>query len=239
MKYIALATDFDGTLAFDGVVDDETAQALERARAAGLRLLLVTGRELSDLFNTFARVDLFDLVVAENGAVLHVPSDGSVEVLAEGPPPDFVATLQRAGIPLSVGHSIVATVTPHEHIVLDAIRDFGLGWHVIFNKEAVMALPENVTKATGLEVALRRLNLSAEQTVGVGDAENDHAFLRMCGRAVAVDNALPGLKDAAHLVTAGARGAGVRELLALMLDGTLDARVAEHTNPAAHAPRRI
>ena len=221
MTYQALATDFDGTLAFDGVVDDETANALERGRAQGLRLILVTGRELSDLFNTFARVDLFDLVVAENGAVLHVPVDGTVEVLAQGPPPDFVAALQRAGIPLSVGHSIVATVTPHEHVMLNAIRDFGLGWHIIFNKEAVMALPENVTKATGLDVALSRLNIRAAETVGVGDAENDHAFLDMCGLSVAVDNALPSLKETVDVVTAGARGAGVRELLSRLLAGDL------------------
>ena len=218
MKYKVLATDYDGTLAFDGVVDDDTAHALKRARESGLRLVLVTGRELSDLFNTFPRVDLFDLVVAENGAVLHVPSDGSIEVLAEGAPPEFVATLQRAGIPLSVGHSIVATVTPHEQVVFDAIRDFALRWHVIFNKEAVMALPENVTKATGLEVALRRLNVTPEETVGIGDAENDHAFLRMCGFSVAVDNALPSLKETVQYVTEGARGAGVRELLARLLD---------------------
>ena len=218
MKYKLLATDYDGTLAFDGVVDDDTAHALKRARESGLRLVLVTGRELSDLFNTFSRVDLFDLVVAENGAVLHVPSDGSIEVLAAGAPPDFVAALQRSGIPLSVGHSIVATVTPHERVVLDAIRDFGLPWHVIFNKEAVMALPENVTKASGLAVALRRLNVTAEETVGIGDAENDHAFLRMCGFSVAVDNALPSVKETAHFVTAGARGAGVRELLTRLLD---------------------
>lgn len=218
MRYKVLATDFDGTLAFDGVVDDDTLLALKRARASGLRLVLVTGRELSDLFNTFPQVHLFDLIVAENGAVLHVPSDGSIEVLAEGAPPEFVAALQRAGIPLSVGHTIVATVTPHEHVVLNAIRDLGLGWHVIFNKEAVMALPENVTKASGLEVALRRLHVVPEETVGIGDAENDHAFLRMCGLSVAVDNALPSVKETAHLVTAGARGAGVRELLTRLLD---------------------
>ena len=218
MKYKVLATDYDGTLAFDGVVDDDTAHALKRARESGLRLVLVTGRELSDLFNTFPHVHLFDLIVAENGAVLHVPSDGSIEVLAAGPPPDFVAALQRAGIPLSVGHSIVATVTPHEHVVMDAIRDFGVGWHVIFNKEAVMVLPENVTKASGLEVALRRLNVTPAETVGIGDAENDHAFLRMCGLSVAVDNALPSLKETVHLVTAGARGTGVRELLTRLLD---------------------
>ena len=222
MKYKALATDFDGTLAFDGVVDDETTYALKGARQQGLRLILVTGRELSDLFNTFSEVHLFDLVVAENGAVLHIPADGNVEVLAPGPPPAFVAALQRAGIPLSVGHCIVATVIPHEHFVLQAIRDLGLEWHVIFNKEAVMALPSGVTKATGLEAALRALNLSPKDTVGIGDAQNDHSFLQACGLSVAVQNALPSLKEDVHLITNAERGAGVRELLDHLLAGDLE-----------------
>ena len=74
MKYRALATDFDGTIAHDGRVDDSTVEALRRVRAAGHRLIMVTGRELTSLFNTFEQVDMFDLVVAENGAVLYTPA---------------------------------------------------------------------------------------------------------------------------------------------------------------------
>ena len=72
-----------------------------------------------------------------------------------------------------------------------------------------MALPSDMTKATGLAPALAALEVVPERTVGVGDAENDQAFLRMCGLAVAVDNALPAVKEMADVVTAGARGAGV------------------------------
>ena len=48
---------------------------------------------------------------------------------------------------------------------------------------------------------------------GVGDAENDHAFLSMCGCAVAVANALPTIKQRAHYITQGRNGAGVAELI--------------------------
>jgi len=224
MKYRALAADYDGTIASEGKVDAATVAALERARDAGLRLLLVTGRELPSLFATFARVDLFDLVVAENGAVMYNPATATAELLASPPPPALVAALQAAGVPVSVGQSIVATVTPYEHHVLAAIRDLGLEWHVIFNKKAVMALPIEVNKATGLAPALRTLGVPPELTIGVGDAENDHAFLRMCGLSVAVDNALPAVKETADLVTAGARGVGVAELIDALLSGELDAQ---------------
>ena len=222
MKYLVLATDYDGTIAHDGVVDETTVEALGRARDAGMYLVMVTGRELSDLFNTFAHSSIFHRIVAENGAVLYHPASKVVETLASGPPPALVERLTREAVPMSVGHSIVATVEPHEHQVLAAIRDLGLEWHVIFNKGSVMALPADVTKATGLAPALAALGVAPEHTVGIGDAENDQAFLRMCGLAVAVDNALPAVKDMAHVVTRGARGAGVKELIERLLAGEFE-----------------
>jgi hydroxymethylpyrimidine pyrophosphatase-like HAD family hydrolase len=120
-RHLALCCDYDGTIAHDGVVDEVTMDALRRARAAGIRLVLVTGRELTDLFNTFSGVDVFDRVVAENGAVLYEPATKAVHLLATAPPQPLIERL--TDIPLSVGHSIVATVEPHEHRVLAAIRD--------------------------------------------------------------------------------------------------------------------
>ncbi len=232
MTFEALATDYDGTLAYDGIVDEVTVHALVRAREAGLKLLMVTGRELSDLFNTFEHSSLFDVIVAENGAVLYTPATEAVELLAPAPPPAFVERLTNARIPLSVGHSIVATVSPHEHEVLAAIRDFQLEWHVIFNKGSVMALPANVTKATGLGPALESLGILPERTAGIGDAENDQAFLRACGLAVAVANALPTVKEIAHHVTAGARGAGVVELIDALLRGdVMQTRTPDNASP--------
>ena len=222
MKLRALATDYDGTIAHDGVVDDATVAALRRARDGGMKLIMVTGRELSDLFNTFEHSALFDRIVAENGAVLYDPGTQQVEVLASAPPPALIERLTQENVPLSVGHCIVATVEPHEHSVLSAIHDLALEWHVIFNKGSVMALPADVTKATGLTPALSALGLTHEETVGVGDAENDQAFLRACGVAVAVANALDSVKQMAHVLTAGARGAGVTELIDRMLAGELD-----------------
>ena len=86
MHYAALATDYDGTIAHDGVVDPPTIAALERLRASGRRLVLVTGRELPDLARVMPRLDLFDRVVAENGALLYRPESGAERPLAEPPP---------------------------------------------------------------------------------------------------------------------------------------------------------
>jgi len=138
---MALAVDCDGTIALDGRVDDPTRAALESVRRTGRRLLLVTGRQLDDLRQAFDRLDLFDFVVAENGALLFEPARNEQTLLS--PPIDerFVAELRRRGVrPLAVGEGIVSTWEPNEKAVLDAIRDLGLELQVIFNKGAVMVL---------------------------------------------------------------------------------------------------
>jgi hypothetical protein len=79
------------------------------------------------------------------------------------------------------------------------IRDLGLELNII-TKGAVMVLPPNINKAAGLQAALAELKLSGHNVVGVGDAENDHAFLQSCGCAAAVSNALPMVKTSADIV---------------------------------------
>lgn len=216
MFFAALATDYDGTLAQHGQVDDATRQAIEDIRQSGRRLILVTGRTLDDLASAFGALDPFDVVVAENGALLFIPAKKEEIPLAEPPPEMLVARLRELGVtPLSVGRTIVATWEPNETLVLKAIHDLGLEQHIIFNKGAVMVLPSEINKASGLRSALKLLRLSPHNVVGIGDAENDQAFLSSCGCAVAVNNALPAVKSKADFVVAD-HGTGVIELARML-----------------------
>lgn len=222
MRYFALATDYDGTLASQGRVDAATVDALARLKKSGRRLILVTGRELRDLKQVFPAYELFDRIVAENGAVLYCPETHAQRALAPAPPRTFVEALQRRGVtPIAIGEVIVATWEPHETAALECIRDQGLELQVIFNKGAVMILPSGVNKATGLAAALAELKLSPHNCVAVGDAENDHALLAACECGVAVANALPTLKAHADLVTIADHGAGVTELIDHLLKDDL------------------
>src|SRR5271166_6782347 len=232
MYVICLATDYDGTLAYNGGVADSTIEAVVKCKQSGRKLVMVTGRELPDLERVFPRIDLFDRVVAENGGLLYNPATKKERLLAPPPPEKFVKRLKAAQVaPLSVGRTIVATWEPHEKEALEAIRDLGLELQITFNKGAVMILPAGINKASGLKAALDDLGLSAHNVVAVGDAENDHAFMQASGFAVAVANALPAIKEEADLVTAGARGAGVTELIANLVQRDVEAfgTIEEHT----------
>ena len=152
------------------------------------------------------------MVVAENGALLYTPASGKERPLCEPPEESFVRALKQRGVkPLSVGRVIVATYEPHETTVLNVIKEQGLERQVIFNKGAVMVLPSGVNKASGLTCALQELKIDPADVAGVGDAENDHALLQLCGVGAAVANALPALKDHADLVLSATHGAGVTQ----------------------------
>src|SRR4029077_12610373 len=102
MRYIAFAADYDGTLASVGRVDPNTLAALGRLKTSGRQLVLVTGRQLDDLFRVFPRIELFDRVVAENGALLYRPNTREEKLLAHAPPEQFLQALrERKILPLS------------------------------------------------------------------------------------------------------------------------------------------
>ncbi len=245
MTYLALATDYDGTIANEGAVDAATLAALQRWRATGRRLILVTGRMLDDwlqVFPQYAPPELFDWVVAENGAVLYQPLSQTVKLLSDPPPAEFAQQLrQQIGDGSKIfaaadgefaqliqsgqlaaftgGRVILATWQPYDAEATALIQKLGLDLQVILNKRAVMILPNGIDKAFGLKVVLQALNLTPAQTVGVGDAENDLHLLKYCGFAAAVANALPAVKAEADWVAKGVRGAGVAELIDYLLAG--------------------
>ncbi|HLJ09719.1 MAG TPA: HAD family hydrolase [Planctomycetaceae bacterium] len=228
MRYLAIACDFDGTLAHDGAVEEATVEALRRCRDSGRRLVMVTGRELADLRGAFARLDLFERIVAENGGTLYMPASDEERPLAAPPSDAFVGALAARGVaPVSVGRTVVATWSPHETAVLETIRDLGLELHVIFNKGAVMVLPSGINKASGLAAALAELAIPARHVVAIGDAENDHALLDSAAIGVAVANAVPMLRERADLVTVGDHGKGVIELIERLIENDL-AEVEPH-----------
>lgn len=242
MRYHVLAVDYDGTLAQNGCVKKSTLEALEKFLASGRHLVMVTGRELPDLFATFPQTHLFEWIVAENGGLLYRPSTKEERTISEAPSEKLIEALHRRGVaPISVGRSIIATWHPFETVVIEAIRDLGLDLQVIFNKGAVMVLPAGVNKGTGFDAALKEMGISPHNVAGIGDAENDHAFLRKCEFSSAVSNALPAVQAGVDLVTTADHGDGVCELIQRLLADDLrsyESRLVRHNLPLGKAGDR-
>lgn len=219
MKFSVLALDFDGTIAKDDRPDHNVLMAIDIARTRGIAVILVTGRTLRHLRRDMADLSRFDAVVAENGAVLEFPSVGK-RILTRPPNPKLIKELRDTGIQFSVGDCIFDADASSAPAILKAIKKLGLPVSLIFNHNRVMALPQGVTKATGLREALNTLRLSLHNCLGIGDGENDYQMLDSCEVGVAVSWGSKSLLEIADDVIQGDGPAAIAKYLERVLEST-------------------
>ena len=219
MKLRVLAVDFDNTIAVNDHLDGDVVAALREARSNGVLRVLVTGRILSELLPLLPAPDLFDAIVAENGAVLQLPNGARPVAFSGAPDAILVAELGRRGIAHRCGTCIVETSAAASHEVLSIVQSLGLPQGISFNRDRLMVLPHGVSKASGLKEAVWRLGASPHNTVAIGDAENDQPMLDACEIGVAVGWGSNELKRCADEVIQGAGPPAlaqyVRNLLAI------------------------
>jgi hydroxymethylpyrimidine pyrophosphatase-like HAD family hydrolase len=203
VKLSVIALDYDGTIAQGDRLDPAVRDAIAEARTRGITVLLVTGRILNELRRVAGDLHFVDGVIAENGAVLHFPDSGHTSSLAPPIPDAFVAELRQRGIPITPGRCLVDGDANDAPRMLDAIRALELPLVLLFNRGRVMTLPQGVSKATGLHLALDMLRLSVRNTLAIGDAENDHALLHLAEVGAAVEWGSAALRSAADVVVEG------------------------------------
>ncbi len=208
----AVAIDYDGTLTTAARPHETVLERLREARAAGLVAVLVTGRILGELREDFPDVERhFDLVVAENGAVMS--RAGDVRDLVAPVDSRLGLALARRDVPVRQGRVLLACDADHDATVLEEIASLGLELQIIRNRGALMVLPAGVTKGSGVRQGLVELGISCHSTIAIGDAENDHSLLEACEVGAAVANAVASLREAADVVLDEPDGRGVCELL--------------------------
>ena len=213
MKFAALALDYDGTIAVDGVFDPAVREAVAEARRRGIVVILVTGRQLPDLHRVAGDLTCFDVIVGENGAVLEFPSSGRHVVVGHAPNPTFLQELTRRGVPFAAGESVVEADANWAGTILEVIRSLEQPLILAFNRGRLMVLPQAVAKSTGLRHALLALRVSIHNTVAIGDAENDHDLLEACEVGVAVEWGSAALRAVADEVIAGTGPSAVADYI--------------------------
>ena len=238
MRFSALACDYDGTLAYADRIGPEALAALERARRSGLRLILVTGRTFFELTRVCERLDLFDGVVAENGAVVYFPQAGLLRDQAPPPPPRLLAELDHRGIFYQVGRVIVATSRVDEAGVREALAATEVIRELAYNRTALMLLPHGVTKGSGVRQVIRELGLSPHDVLAIGDAENDLELFEACGFSACPADAVPSVRERADWVFPGENGRAVAAAIVgpILMGGLSGDRSRRHRVELGWAP---
>ncbi|MGD1911802.1 MAG: HAD family hydrolase [Rivularia sp. (in: cyanobacteria)] len=212
-QFKMLATDYDGTIATRGKIPDNVEKALLQAKENGFLIAIVTGRGFDDLLRVCPQVKIFDLIITENGALLYFPNQDKIELLASKPPIEFIAQLMHHSIPFHQ-NTILATVRRRFVEKVNALIDeFQFPLHIICHKDYGLILPTGINKAKGLEKALLHLNITKNQVIAVGDAENDLDFFDFCGFKVAVGNAEDAVKAKADWIAIKEEGEGMVEFI--------------------------
>ena len=188
MKFSALALDYDGTIAVNGVLDPAVRKAIAEARERGIVVVLVTGRQLADLRRVAGDLRCFDVAVCENGAVLDFPASGRHVVIGHPPNAAVIEELTRRGVSFTVGETVVETDADSAAAVLDVVRRLEQPLSLAFNRGRLMGCRRRWPSQPGSAGAARPAGIHS-QHVGIGDAENDHDLLDSaqsldCGRSI-------------------------------------------------------
>lgn len=195
-----VVTDLDRTLTGeDLIVDDAAIDRIRQLRYAGVRVVVATGRRFDDV-QVAGLLRRVDGMVAENGAVVYVPSEDLLEIgysqfadVARHALGDLAQRFEWGRVVASGPRELAE---PAE----EALDRAGVPHHAEFNAEHVMLLPADVDKATGAARCLQKLEIDVADTWAIGDGENDAALLRWAGMGAAPANAAPAALEAADVM---------------------------------------
>ena len=231
-----IALDMDGTLLDDdhATVPARNVAALRRAAERGAAVAIASGRAWDLLHEVAAQLDMLHYAVLSNGAaVLDVTSgewlwrkglpraqsrrlielllarDVPFEVYADGEnyiPEDLNAALEgRCVEKIHIFH-----VPPEERAALQAALEATGPLAVTGSFGTNMELTaRGVNKAAAVQALCRRLEVTAEQVMAFGDADNDLELLRWARWSFAMENGAASAKAAARYVTGANRAGGV------------------------------
>lgn len=203
-----LACDYDRTLTNEALEPIPRAMdTLAAARRSGLRVIIISGRDLPFLQREIGHAA--DLVVAENGCILHKPGGDASPTAPDRV--DLRGVLTCLNLPIEYGEIIASADVEHEPLLRETLERAGYSMDLIRNRDRVMILPKGIDKAAGLLAALKVLAVPPENAAAAGDGENDIPLLREAGYGIAVANAVDELKAIADHVTAAPGGDGVAD----------------------------
>nr|QNO46112.1 phosphoglycolate phosphatase [Methanosarcinales archaeon ANME-2c ERB4] len=219
-KIKAIVCDYDRTLTDESLILSEAAAAsLMSARIHGIKVFIASGRRLPFLVGVNEGRGFADCIIAENGAVIYDPVDGTKTLLGEG-----LDELKAAfaGVDfVAIEEVIVATTIEHLEAVEAIVIGNGLSVDIELNRNDVMVMPKGVNKGSGIVKAAEMYGIERENLACVGDAENDLGMFAVAGVRVAVANAVDALKSEADIVCNEPYGAGVAEFVRSCLRGVV------------------
>ena len=247
MDKYAFFLDIDGTLSSGGFVCDENKEAIKKARALGHKIFINSGRSMGYVPDYVRELEFDGYVVGIGCYVTYgdelllsvaIPKEEVAEMLdkftsegktvvLEGETQNFrnkfhdsdYFTLLESGEDYLKNYAesrITKFFLPHI-LSKEEIEKLSERYIVFQHPNYLEYAPKGYSKATGMELLLKKCNIPRERCVAIGDSANDIDMLTYAGISVAVGNAQDEVKALCTKITAPAKEGGVGKAICEIL----------------------
>ena len=236
-RFKLLALDMDGTL-LDGQdeISEVNRQAIAKAREQGVHIVLSTGRSIATCRPYAESLQLNSYLVTVNGSEvwddagnllerhpLHLEDVEKMRELSRRYQTRFWAVTServwRNQLPTDLSSSQWLKFGfdfDDDGVRTDVLEQLSENPRLEITNSSPMNMEVNavgVHKARGLETVCRRLGLSMDQVMAMGDSLNDIRMIKEAGLGIAMGNAQDVVKEAADWVTGTNEEDGVAQAI--------------------------
>jgi len=218
----AVALDIDGTMTSnDRRIDIVAINAVRKAEAAGLPIVLSTGNLLAFAEGIATMLGASGPLIAEDGGVVLDPKSGREYVLGDRVDADrglqalekkFGRLEQtRSSYGRLTGLTLTRTITAEQ--AMDVFRREGLDLVAVDSGFAIHIRSPAINKGNALRKVASLLGITTADIAAMGDGTNDIEMLQTAGLSFAPANAHEVAKKASTHVTSSPDGHGVAEAI--------------------------
>jgi len=214
----AVAVDIDGTLTNENkCLHTGAIESLRRLEDSGIPVILCTGNVRAITYGLWRFLQLSGPMVSENGGVVWHPSWKKPIVRADGSKAkqaaEWLATriegLNAIGIESNAWREsewCLRISEDDDRIKQELSQSEWSNLLVVRTGFAIHLTEPHLTKGEGLQLALDRIGISAEDVLAIGDAPNDIPMFELVGYSIAVGGSFQELQEVASLNSPMLRG---------------------------------
>ena len=203
---LTIVFDLDGTLSFgEGPVSIEAVKYVQSLEKKRNKICIASGKDYRYLLGLVRGMGLIDpILIAENGGVIVendcktiMPKDDNIDKLCN----ELESTFEN--ISFQANERTTSIITGNNQALIDSICDFTkcflepLGKYTIYRQKAsIDVMPDFINKGEGLKIVQEKKGYNAQNTICIGDGENDRPLSTRTDNMIVVGN---GLKDLTNI----------------------------------------
>lgn len=221
MKHKTFAVDIDGTITENGGgrIHLEALGALRHLKNLGHNVIFVTGRSSVEGFLLSVFGGTTKIAVGENGGCITMDTNdhvllGNIDLCREA----FKIFQDK------IDNVVEKPVFPRmTEVVLQRTFDLDLARKIIQKENLDVELSDSqyafhinsrgIDKGAGFEELMKRLSISVEDVIAIGDSSTDVPLFRVAKISIALGNAFDDVKSQATMTVSAGAGDGVLEAL--------------------------